>query len=105
MHPIVTNINKKGGNKTNKKRVQVFEDGTNLLYKRIIRDMREKDKLISSRNSFSYENISIKFSMYQVHTKSINMGRISNRVEYKKREKKVILQSFMTFRIEALQYF
>lgn len=58
--------------------------------------------MISTENSFSYENISIKFSMYQVHTKSIKVCRISNMIQYKenkkeKRKKKqyiVILQSF-----------
>lgn len=43
--------------------------------------------MISTRNSFSYENISIKFSMYQVHTKSIKVCRISNMIQYKVKEK------------------
>lgn len=43
--------------------------------------------MISTENSFSYENISIKFSMYQVHTKSIKVYRISNMIQYKEKEK------------------
>lgn len=42
--------------------------------------------MISTKNSFSYENISIKFSMYQVHTKSIKVCRISKMIQYKKKE-------------------
>lgn len=45
----------------------------------------KKDKVISTENSFSYENISIKFSMYQVHTKSIKVCRISNMIQYKEK--------------------
>lgn len=58
--------------------------------------------MISTENSFSYENISIKFSMYQVHTKSIKVGRISNMIQNKENEEKkqyiVILQSFVTLK-------
>lgn len=65
--------------------------------------------MISTENSFSYENISIKFSMYQVHTKSIKVCRISNMIQYKEKEKGkkkkqyiVILQSFMTLKNRGL---
>lgn len=78
--------------KRGEKKGQVHEDRTHLLYKRIIFDIRRRkkkrrDKVISTRNSFSYENISIKFSMYQVHTKSIKVCRISNMIQYKVKEK------------------
>lgn len=69
-----------------------------------IEERDDEDKVISMENSFSYENISIKFSMYQVHTKSIKVCRISNIIQYKekpKRKKKqyiVILQSFLTLK-------
>ena len=65
--------------------------------------------MISTENSFSYENISIKFSMYQVHTKSIKVCRISNMIQYKEKEDEkkkkqyiVILQSFMTLKNRGL---
>lgn len=44
--------------------------------------------MISTKNAFSYENISIKFSMYQVHTKSIKVCRISNIIQCKEKERK-----------------
>lgn len=44
--------------------------------------------------------------MYQVHTKSLKVCRISNMIQYKKREEKkqynVILQSFMTLKNRGL---
>lgn len=46
--------------------------------------------MISTENAFSYENISIKFSMYQVHTKSIKVCRISNIIQCKEKEEKTI---------------
>lgn len=67
--------------------------------------------MISTKNSFSYENISIKFSMYQVHTKRIKVCRISNMIQYKKKEetkKNNILLYYKVSqlsKIEALQYF
>lgn len=66
--------------------------------------------MISTKNSFSYENISIKFSMYQVHTKSVKVCRISNMIQYKKKEetKNNILLYYKVSqlsKIEALQYF
>lgn len=45
--------------------------------------------------------------MYQVHTKSIKVCRISNMIQYKEKEKEkkqyiVILQSFMTLKNRGL---
>lgn len=45
--------------------------------------------------------------MYQVHTKSIKVCRISNMIQYKEKEEKkkqyiVILQSFMTLKNRGL---
>lgn len=61
------------------------------LYKKITSEIRKnrRDQVISTENSFSYENIiSIKFSMYKVHTKSIKVCRISNNmVQYKEKER------------------
>ena len=42
MHPIVTNINKSV--REEKKKGQVHEDRTHLLYKRIIFDIRRRKK-------------------------------------------------------------
>lgn len=66
--------------------------------------------MISTKNSFSYENISIKFSMYQVHTKSIKVCRISIMIQYKEKEKEknnILLYYKVSWlsKIEALQYF
>lgn len=86
MHPIVTNINKRGRKK--KARYMRIEHifCTKELYE--IKEIKRRDKVISTENSFSYENISIKFSMYQVHTKSIKVCRISNMIQYKEIEEK-----------------
>lgn len=71
-----------------------------------------RDKVISTKNSFSYENISIKFSMYQVHTKSIKVCRISKMIQYKKKEETKKKNNILLYykvsqlsKIEALQYF
>lgn len=52
--------------------------------------------MISTKNSFSYENISIKFSMYQVHTKSIKVCKISNMVQYEEEEEKPTIYCYIT---------
>lgn len=77
--------------KRRKEKGQVREDKTHFCCTKELFEIEEKkkrrDKVISTENSFSYENISIKFSMYQVHTKSIKVCRISNMIQYKEKEK------------------
>lgn len=63
MHPILTRINR-GGYKG-------WYINTFSLYKRISLQEKRPGRVISTHNSFSYENISIKFSMH--HTKSIKV--------------------------------
>lgn len=93
--------------KRRKEGVQVHDDTTHFAvqknYSRYRRGKNCRDKVISTKNSFSYENISIKFSMYQVHTKSIKVCRISKMIQYKKKQETkkqyiVILQSFTTLK-------
>lgn len=100
--------------KRRKEEDQVHDDRTHFAvqknYSRYRRGKNCRDKVISTEDSFSYENISIKFSMYQVHTKSIKVCRISKMIQYKKKEetKNNILLYYKVSqlsKIEALQYF
>lgn len=86
--------------KRRKEEIQVHDDTTHFAvqknYSRYRRGKNCQDKVISTKNSFSYENISIKFSMYQVHTKSIKMCRISKMIQYKKKQGKKTIYCYIT---------